>query len=782
MAYIENVNNFENEIKASIGDPGHIMVDGRVHRFDTDRRSDRCGWYIAYADGDFLSGAFGSWKEGSKYKWCSGNGTRTDADQAIFKKRMAEAKQARLDAGEKAKRRANWIWKNATEAVADHSYLIRKQIKPHGAKVYKGALVIPVKDQDDKITSMQFIGKDGSKRFLGGGTVAGGSWTIPGNDQQILTEGYATAASIHEATGATVRIAFNAGNMPKVAEPGWLIAGDNDAFTKNKHGEPWNPGTQKALAAAWEHNCKVVIPTFPDAGTKPTDFNDLATLENLDAVKDQIGGAVYPHEYLLRELKADVGACYRPEHINGLKQYRERNKAGYMGLRAKLKRLHVGVTELEKTMQSTTNDGGEAANHLTLAREVVTGYGDGNIIHTAAFTWRWNSTGVWCVMDDREIKQVIHVKAEKALDDPTKSIIDSVLDLTKTEIFKPDHTWDVDKTTINCLNGELSWTGETWTLQGHCREHYRTTQIPVAYDVTATAPRFEQFLFEVFDGDQDSDEKQVLVCEAIGYTLLSSTKYEKFFLLIGPGANGKSVLMDVVAELVGLPNVVAVQPSQFENRFQRAHLHNKLMNSVTELAQGAEIHDAQLKAIVSGEITTAEHKHKPPFDFQPYSTCWFGSNHMPHTRDFSDALFRRAVILPFNRVFSESEQDKNLKDKLKTELPGILNFALDGIAGVFERGYFTATKSSTDAKKEWRINADQAAEFAADECKFGTGLEIESGQLYQAYKSWSEEAGIRRTLNRKNFTLRIERLGGEPYKGTGGIRMVSGVDLANSIG
>ena len=781
MTYLDNVNSFENEIRKRVGDPGHIQTDGMIHRFDTDKRGNKCGWYVGFSDGDFIAGAYGTWKQGGKYTFCSANGNKTTEQTVFYKKCMADAEQARVDASEKAKRRAVWIWKNATDAVEDHPYLLKKGIKPHGVKQYKGTLVVPVVVAGE-MTSMQFISSDGTKRFLGGGTVAGGSWTIPGEGEHILCEGFATGASIAQATGQPIVVAFNAGNLLKVAELGWTLAGDNDAFTHDRHGDPWNPGREKALTAAWQHNCRVVTPDFPDIGKEPTDFNDLHALSGLEAVKDQIDGSVLPHEYLLRELEADVGAAYRKEHVKGLKQYRERNKAGYMALRAKLKRLHVGVTELESTMKETRIDGGEAANHLTLAREVVAVYGDGNVIHTAAFTWRWNSTGVWCVMDDREMKKTIHAKAEKALGDPTKSIIDSVLDMTKTEIFKPDHKWDVDQTTINCLNGELSWTGGEWTLQEHSREHYRTTQIPVAYDRTATAPRFEQFLAEVFDGDQDSDQKQVLACEAIGYTLISSTKYEKFFLLIGPGANGKSVLMDVVAELVGLPNVVAVQPSQFENRFQRAHLHNKLMNSVTELAQGAEIHDAQLKAIVSGEINTAEYKHKPPFDFKPYSTCWFGSNHMPHTRDFSDALFRRAVILPFNRVFTEPEQDKKLKDKLKAELPGILNFALDGIAGVFERGFFTETQSSVDAKKEWRLNADQCAEFAADECKFGSGLEIESGQLYQAYKSWSEEAGIRRALNRKNFTQRIERLGGEPYKGSGGKRMIAGVDLANSIG
>jgi phage/plasmid-associated DNA primase len=131
------------------------------------------------------------------------------------------------------------------------------------------------------------------------------------------------------------------------------------------------------------------------------------------------------------------------------------------------------------------------------------------------------------------------------------------------------------------------------------------------------------------------------------------------------------VLLSVLAALLGQHNVAAVQPSQFDNRFQRAHLHGKLANIVTEIAEGAELADAALKAIVSGELTTAEHKHKPPFDFQPFATCWFGTNHMPHSRDFSDALFRRAIVLTFNRKFYGTDRDEGLKEKLFAELPGI---------------------------------------------------------------------------------------------------------------
>ena len=125
------------------------------------------------------------------------------------------------------------------------------------------------------------------------------------------------------------------------------------------------------------------------------------------------------------------------------------------------------------------------------------------------------------------------------------------------------------------------------------------------------------------------------------------------------------MLLSLLQALCGNNNVAAVQPSKFGSPFQRAFLDQKLANVITEIGQGDVIADAELKAITSGEPSTVEHKYGQPFLMQPFSTCWFGTNHMPRTKDFSEALFRRAVIITFNRVFAPHEQDPELKDRLK---------------------------------------------------------------------------------------------------------------------
>jgi P4 family phage/plasmid primase-like protien len=335
----------------------------------------------------------------------------------------------------------------------------------------------------------------------------------------------------------------------------------------------------------------------------------------------------------------------------------------------------------------------------------------------------------------------------------------------------------VDKSSLAVANGVLSYEESAWVIRPHRREDFRTTLIPLTYDPQAQAPRFIQFLHEVFQGTKDRDFRIKGIQQALGYTLIASCHLERFFMLIGRGANGKSVLLKVVEALVGSEQVCAVQPSQFENRFQRAHLDGKLANIITEIAEGAQMADAQLKALVSGELSTAEQKFQPPFDFYPIATHWYGTNHMPNTRDFSDALFRRAMIIEFPNTFLGDQQDVRLFEKLQAELSGILNFALAGLADLLTTGQFVTVESSNKAIDEWRLEADQVAQFVTDKTCRTKGEFVAADQLYSSYRSWAEDAGIHRLVSKKTFGTRLERLGYARARGTKGSRGYRDIEL-----
>jgi putative DNA primase/helicase len=420
-------------------------------------------------------------------------------------------------------------------------------------------------------------------------------------------------------------------------------------------------------------------------------------------------------------------------------------------------------------------------DQLALAQQVVKAVGKENVIAAQSFVWAWEQTGVWRKQEERSVRQYIHEVVPPLVEAAvTKNMIDGVTDLFKTEIFCPQHEFDVgEPESVNCLNGELTLfeEGEVWSLDDHNREHFRTTQIPVKHDYDAQAPRFVQFMAEVFADDADADDKIKALLEMMGYTLMAHCRHERFIILIGTGANGKSVLLSVLEALCGSINVAGVQPSQFDNKFQRAHLHGKLANIVTEVEQGATIADAALKGIVSGEPTTVEHKHKDPFMMRPFSTCWFGTNHMPHTRDFSDALFRRALVVTFNNAFKPEFDncDPMLKEKLLDELPGVLNLALAAYASAVDSG-FTIPMSSEQARVEWRMEADQVAQFVDEQCERDKHSLTPIGDVYTQYKEWAYDNGIKRPLGKKSVRDRLTRLGfGDKRAST--TRYVTGLKL-----
>jgi putative DNA primase/helicase len=414
-------------------------------------------------------------------------------------------------------------------------------------------------------------------------------------------------------------------------------------------------------------------------------------------------------------------------------------------------------------------------DQLDLAKKTISVVGRDNILHTQDQTWLWSQSGVWEICSDRTIKQIAQSVIDSEDIDVSAGLVNGVSDVLKSEINSADHLFNLGNSeTVNCLNGQLELEDGIFQLRPHKKEEYRTTQIPISHDPRASAKRFQKFLAEIFESDQDAHEKVECLLQMIGYTLMSHSRHEKFIMLIGNGANGKSVLLAIIEALCGSSNVAGVQPSKFESSFQRAHLHNKLANIVTELSEGEKLADAELKSITSGEPVTVEHKYQHPFNMRPYSTCWFGTNHMPPTSDFSEALFRRAVIVTFNRTFQPHEQNPNLKDDLENELSGILNLALAAYAGALKNG-FTIPASSQQARDEWKLETNQVAQFVIDKCDERPETAENFNELYRCYQGWVHRNHLT-SLTPKTFSSRMQRLGFIRGK-SGNDRKIKGLQL-----
>lgn len=278
--------------------PAHILPNGRLHRFDPNGRGkDRSGtgWYVLHAD-SVPAGIFGDWRNpDAKQTWCSkASSDMTREEQATLRETIRAMHATRhADTLQRQQQAANLglqRWQAAEPAPVDHAYLVKKGVQPHGIRVDGGALLVPVRDVAGKLCSLQTIHADGSKRFLPGGKKQGGYFALGGKPDGVLViaEGFATAASIHQATGLPVAVAFDAGNLAHVAVAlhakhptlALVIAADDDWGTEG------NPGMTQARSAALAVGGQVVKPRFP-AGRPPkaTDFNDLHALAGLEAVR-----------------------------------------------------------------------------------------------------------------------------------------------------------------------------------------------------------------------------------------------------------------------------------------------------------------------------------------------------------------------------------------------------------------------------------------------------------------------------------------------------------------
>jgi phage/plasmid primase-like uncharacterized protein/replicative DNA helicase len=271
----------EKMAEAGLVPPDGLRTDGKITRVHVDgKKGKRDGWYVYFADG-LCAGAYGDWHDGEAgwQTWCAADTkTLSNAEYLEHKARLDRARTARRQEAERVQKdaqdAADALWDAAKPAESSHPYLERKRVQAHGLRVHTdGRLVVPIRDGEGQIWSIEFIGDAGEKRFLPGGR-KGGLWFELGEPGQVLcvAEGYATAASVHEATGYFVAVAFDCGNLARVAKAlrdkhptaKIVICADDDQKTKG------NPGLTSAQKAAKECNGLVAIPA--QAG----DFNDQA--------------------------------------------------------------------------------------------------------------------------------------------------------------------------------------------------------------------------------------------------------------------------------------------------------------------------------------------------------------------------------------------------------------------------------------------------------------------------------------------------------------------------
>ncbi|WP_216348642.1 toprim domain-containing protein [Roseomonas sp. TAS13] len=273
---------------------GPVEMDGRMHRVavEGDRKGQKSGTYVGHLDG-WPAGYIRNHKTGTEIRWKAERPVvqMAPAERAAFAAKAAaksaERARERHDTQERAARMAHRLWAAAAPATS-HPYLAAKGVRAHGLRQdRRGRLLVPVQGPDGRLWGLQRVDVNGSKLFLKGARTEGGHALIGDRPRPgaplLVAEGYATAETLHEATGLPVAVAFNAANLAAVAkayraaDPSRpiVIAGDNEHHLPRRAVPLPNVGKEKAEAAAAAVGGAAAVPSFP-AGDRGSDWNDLA--------------------------------------------------------------------------------------------------------------------------------------------------------------------------------------------------------------------------------------------------------------------------------------------------------------------------------------------------------------------------------------------------------------------------------------------------------------------------------------------------------------------------
>ena len=372
-----------------------LITDGHWHRCDAINKPNGKGdgSYQLHADGPAPWGLIRNWTDGKGTDYWRGEIGRslTDAEQQAFdrvkEEALIEAEQEATEYAANARELARRLWRDAHAADDTHPYLQDKMVKPHGLR-FDGNLLVPMyaPDDDDGPVNLQFINDDGRKWYLKGGRAKGCFFHISGKlERVVVCEGFATGASIHEADGCCVAVAFSSGNLADVAtmirkelnstdtniwsaheetaaaqglrheqrqtfvDAELVIAADDDWQSKG------NPGLMAAVGAARAAQALVAVPDFGNKRQKKqTDFNDLAVgKEKGDQyIREDIAAAVKPNELVERILDENPHSAFDTLMVKELAGLQQQDRETYEKLLAKMKKNKGRANEVDKLVKA----------------------------------------------------------------------------------------------------------------------------------------------------------------------------------------------------------------------------------------------------------------------------------------------------------------------------------------------------------------------------------------------------------------------------------------------
>lgn len=301
---------------------------------------------------------------------------------------------------------------------------------------------------------------------------------------------------------------------------------------------------------------------------------------------------------------------------------------------------------------------------------------------------------------------------------------------------------DADPWALNTLSGLIDLrSGE---LADHSRRALVTKLSRVEYRPDATCPTWEGFIHWAMGGDVELVE---FVRRAVGYSLTGLISEQCLFFLHGHGENGKSTFLNIVSALLG-DYAIAGEPDLLLSSPHERHttgiadLVGRRLVVVQETDEGRRLAEATVKQLTGGDTIRARRMRQDNFEFRPSHKLWMAANHRPVVRGTDHAIWRRIRLIPFTATLAPGQRDDHLGDKLMTELPGILNWALRGCRD-WQLDGMRPPAAVIAATSEYRTEQDHVGRFLEDNCLLGAEWCVSASELRRSYEEWCQENGER---------------------------------------
>ncbi len=305
-------------------------------------------------------------------------------------------------------------------------------------------------------------------------------------------------------------------------------------------------------------------------------------------------------------------------------------------------------------------------------------------------------------------------------------------------------------------------------LLPHSADWFSTIRLPYDFNPDAECPRWLAFLNRNLEGDQ---ERIRILQEWAGYCLLPDTGEQKFLMLEGEGANGKSVYLAGLSAMLGQENCSHIPLELFGDRFAKTQTLGKLVNISSDAGELDKVCEGFLKAFTSGDTMFFDRKGVSGLDVQPTARLLVACNNRPRFTDRSSGIWRRMLLIPWQIQIASDDpsrirnMDKATWWEASGELPGIFLWALVGLDRLRNQHGFTTSKMLTEAIEDYQSESNPARAFLRECFCERNGERISTKVVYKIYSTWCVEHGYR-PLNERHFGREVTRV----YRGCEKIR------------